>query len=91
MAFKDPKIEIHWLFDTELNGNKTQEKTETEYKFLELNARDKKYNKNGKLSKIECNKCSKYGHRASDFLENSNKRNNNRNNNKNNIEPRFNR
>ena len=73
-----------------MSGNKTQEKTEPEDKVLALNSVGNKQNKNGKFFKSECNKCGKYGHRASDFWVNINKVNDNRNNSKNNRKPLFN-
>ena len=54
-----------------------------------LNSIEKKWNnKNGKFFKGKCNKCGKYGHRASDCWGNRNK-NDNRNVNKIASYPRF--
>ena len=57
-----------------MKGRKTHEKSEPEEKVLALNVRGGKWNnKNGKFFKCECNKCGKYGHRASGFCGNNNK------------------
>ena len=42
MAFKDLKKDIHWFLKTDLNGNKTQEKTEPKDKVLALKYRAKR-------------------------------------------------
>ena len=73
IASKDLKKDICWFWKTKLNGNKTQEKTKPEEKFIALNAVDKKQKKNGKFFKGDCKKCRKYGHIASDCWENNNK------------------
>ena len=76
MTFKDPKKEVRWFWKTEFNGNKPQEKIESEEKVLELNAREKKWNNNNyKFFKGECNTCGKYDHRAKDCWVNRNKGN----------------
>ena len=73
MKFKDMKKRIRWFWNTELNGNKTQQKIGPEEKVLALNTGEKKWNnKNGMLFKGKCNKCDKYGHRAPDWWGNSN-------------------
>ena len=91
MAFQDLKKEICWFWKTDLNRNKTQEKIEPEDKVVALNSRENKCNNNnGKLFKVECNKCGKYDHIDSYFWRNSNKVNDNRNDKKN-RKRRFNR
>ena len=90
MEFKYLKKDICWFWKTQLNGNKKQEKPGPEEKVLELNSREKKQYKNGKFFKETCNKCGKYGHRASDWWGNDNKGNDNRNDNKNNMKSCFN-
>ena len=90
MEFKDLKKEIHWFWKIELNGRKIQEKAEPEQNFLALNPGENKMsNKNGNFFKVECNKCGKYGHRASDYWGSSYK-NDNINGNKTARNPRFN-
>ena len=91
MEFKNPNKEIRWFWKTQLNGNKTQNKTEPEEKVIVLNNGKNKYNKNGKLFNGKCNKCGKYGPRASYFWGNMTKGNENVNNNNNNRKIRFNR
>ena len=66
MEFKDLNKEILCFWKTALNGRKTQEKAESEEKVLVMNSRENKCkNKNSKFFKSKCNKCGKYGHRAS--------------------------
>ena len=65
MEFKDLKKKMRWLWNTDINGGKTQEKIEPEYKVLVLNSGENKWNNNnGKCFNGECNKCGKYVHRA---------------------------
>ena len=55
-----------------MGGNKKQDKQYPEEKVPALNNRKRKKSK-GKLFKGPCNKCGKYGHRASYFQANKNK------------------
>ena len=71
------KKEICWFWKTDSNRRKTQDKEESENKVLALNSGENNWRKNNsKFFKEECNKCDKYGHRASDCWVNNNKKNN---------------
>ena len=89
MEYKGYKKEVHWFCRIELNRRKTQGEAEPAEKILELNTAEKKSNNNnGKFLKGKCNKCGKYGHRASECWGKRNK-NDNINDNKNARNQRF--
>ena len=88
MQSKDLKKERRQFCKTDLNVRNTKER-EPEEKVIALNSGEKKWrNNNNKFFKSECNKCGKYGHRASECWGNKNE---NRNDNKTERNPFLNR